>query len=171
MSGSYVDFLSITSDALHYTGKLIGLTLTETQHQLLVNAYYQLPIWPEVPRVLAQLKSSGYRLGFLSNFTFDMLHRNSVTCGIDGYFEHFLSVENIRRYKPDPLTYAMGVEECKLSKKEILFVAFAGWDAAGAGKFGYPTYWVNRMHTPPEQLGIQPDGAGNDLNDLLNFCN
>ena len=26
-----------------------------------------------------------------------------------------------------------------------MFIASAGWDAIGAKKFGYPTYWVNRQ--------------------------
>jgi 2-haloacid dehalogenase len=50
-----------------------------------------------------------------------------------------------------------------------LFVAFAGWDAAGARSFGYPTFWVNRLGFPPEQLGVLPDATGPDLNALLAF--
>ncbi|MEO8406190.1 MAG: hypothetical protein ABI480_16395, partial [Chitinophagaceae bacterium] len=54
----------------------------------------------------------------------------------------------------------------KLKKSEIGFVAFAGWDAAGAKSFGYPTYWLNRQHQPMEQLGVTPDWTGDNLSDL-----
>ena len=50
-----------------------------------------------------------------------------------------------------------------------MFAAFAGWDAAGAKSFGYPTFWVNRLGLPPEQLGVLPDATGPDLNALLDF--
>ena len=33
----------------------------------------------------------------------------------------------------------------------------------------YPTFWVNRLGLPPEQLGVLPDAAGPDLNALLHF--
>ena len=63
----------------------------------------------------------------------------------------------------------MAVEAFGLEKQEILFVAFAGWDAAGAKTFGYPTFWVNRLNLPTERLGVAPDGVGQDLNELVSF--
>jgi 2-haloacid dehalogenase len=39
----------------------------------------------------------------------------------------------------------------------------------GAKWFGYPTFWVNRAHAATEELGVTPDGIGNDLNDLAAF--
>ena len=47
--------------------------------------------------------------------------------------------------------------------------AIAGWDVARAKWFGYPTFWVNRSNAPAEELGVAPDGAGADLNDLVKF--
>ena len=34
-----------------------------------------------------------------------------------------------------------------MNQGEIAFAAFAGWDAAGAKAFGYPTFWVKAV--PP----------------------
>ncbi len=48
-------------------------------------------------------------------------------------------------------------------------MAFAGWDAAGAKWFGYPTFWVNRAGASREELDIVPDGTGRDLQSLLEF--
>jgi len=56
-----------------------------------------------------------------------------------------------------------------LKKSEIAFAAFGGWDAYGAKRFGYPTYWVNRFHLPMEKLGTPPDATSNDLAGLLLF--
>ena len=40
-----------------------------------------------------------------------------------------------------------------------------------AKSFGYPTFWVNRLRTAPEELGVVPDGTGKDLRDLMTFAN
>ena len=52
---------------------------------------------------------------------------------------------------------------------EIMFVAFAGWDAAGAKWFGYPTFWNNRQGAAQEMLDAKPDGVGSTLTDLALF--
>ena len=54
-------------------------------------------------------------------------------------------------------------------KKNVVFAAFAGWDAAGAKSFGYPTFWVNRANQPTEQLGVAPDATSPALAGLLEF--
>jgi 2-haloacid dehalogenase len=63
----------------------------------------------------------------------------------------------------------MGIDASTLKPDEILFVAFGGWDAAGAKSFGYPTFWVNRSGLPAEELDVAPDAMGKDLTDLVNF--
>jgi 2-haloacid dehalogenase len=63
----------------------------------------------------------------------------------------------------------MGVDALALDRSEIAYVAFAGWDAAGAKWFGYTTYWANRTMSPEECLGAAPDGAGRDLTGLAAF--
>jgi 2-haloacid dehalogenase len=84
-------------------------------------------------------------------------------------FEDVVSTDRSRTYKPDPRAYRLGVDALRATREEILFVAFAGWDAAGAKMFGYPTFWVNRQRFPAEELGVLPDGSGETLSDLVDF--
>jgi 2-haloacid dehalogenase len=63
----------------------------------------------------------------------------------------------------------MAIEAFALEMEQILFVAFAGWDAAGAKSFGYTTFWANRWDSPAERLGSTPDGVGRSLDDLVVF--
>ncbi len=67
-----------------------------------------------------------------------MLRANIRSAGLDGMFERVLSTDEARTFKPDPRAYQLGVDALKVKREEILFVAFAGWDAAGAKLFGYP---------------------------------
>lgn len=55
-----------------------------------------------------------------------------------GFITEAISTDAARTYKPDPRAYELGVERLGLPREQILFVAFTGWDAAGAKWFGYP---------------------------------
>jgi len=167
LSGDYQDFIKVTEDALVYAAAATGTEINAGQRKQLIDAWYQLDVWHEVPAVLQQLKDAGYRLGILSNFTPQMLNVNSGNHNLLYFFEHVISVDPVKKYKPAPESYQLGIKAFNLQKEEILFVPFAGWDAAGAKQFGYKTYWVNRLQTPPEELDVTADASGKDLNDLV----
>lgn len=169
LSGRYADFWSVTEDALAYAAKLLQLEMSEHMRSQLMSGYLQLKPWPDVPDALVRLKAAGFDLAFLSNFTPVMLNAGIESAGLEGVFSYALSTDMVKSYKPAPHTYQLGVDALGVPREEILFVAFAGWDAAGAKAFGYPTFWVNRLNQPPEELGELPDGTGTDLTDLVRF--
>ena len=165
----YVDFWQVTQDALVYAANKVKVELSPQQRDELMNAYLELKTWPDVVPALKELKRSGYRLAILSNFTPKMLDGCAGSAGVEGMFEQILSTDQAKTFKPDPRAYQLGIDMMRLRKEEILFVAFAGWDAAGAKIFGYPTFWVNRLKTPPEELGESPDGSGSGLSELVQY--
>lgn len=165
----YKDFWKITEDALDFAAKKTGAILTTNNKSALMEQYLSLPIWPEVLPALQLLKQEGIRLSFLSNMTTEMLGSCIKHSGIENYFENIISTDRARTYKPSPLAYQLGVDVLKLNKENILFAAFAGWDASGSKWFGYPTFWVNRLGSPNEELDAIPDGNGKSLTDLVNF--
>jgi 2-haloacid dehalogenase len=167
----YEDFWAVTADALAFAARKTGIELSPEQRDALMNAYLELKPWPDVAVALGTLKASGMRLAFLSNFTPEMLHRCLSSAGLQNSFEAALSTDGARTFKPDPRAYQLGIESLKLDREQILFVAFAGWDAAGAKAFGYPTYWLNRLKSPREELGHTPDAAGSDLAEMLGYLN
>ena len=169
LSGQYADFWQATEDSLVFAAELLKLDLTSDKRKLLMEAYLGLKAWPDVPLALKSLKSAGIRLAFLSNATPKILDSGIENSGLEGVFEHVLSTDRIKTYKPDPRAYQMAIDAFGLKKEEILFVAFAGWDAAGAKSFGYTTFWVNRLNLPAERLGASPDAVGQNLNDLVGF--
>lgn len=169
LSGRYADFWQATEDALVFSAKLLKLDLTPEKRQRLMQAYLALRAWPDVPPALQSLKAAGLRLAFLSNATPKMLEAGVKNSGLEGVFEHVLSTDSRGTYKPDPRAYQMAIDAFQLKREEIVFVAFAGWDVAGAKWFGYTTFWVNRLNLPVEELGVAPDAMGKDLTDLVRF--
>lgn len=169
LSHDYADFWHITEDSLIFACDSLKLPLTGDVRARLMKAYLTLKAWPDVPKALHLLKQRGIRLGFLSNMTKAMLEANIHSAGLDRLFDEIISSDQIRSYKPDARVYQLGLDVLKLRREEILFVAFAGWDAAGAAAFGYPTFWCNRMNALPEKLGVSPRIVGSTLDDLTRF--
>lgn len=169
LGGQYADFWRATEDALVFAAKSIQLDLTADKRDQLMQAYLQLNAWPDALPALKTLKASGVRLVFLSNMTRAMLETNIRHAGLDDLFEQVLSTDAIRSYKPDPAAYALGVKSLGLDREHIAFAAFAGWDVAGAKWYGYPTFWVNRLKSPPEVLNASADGTGPGLDELVRF--
>jgi len=170
VAGNYADFMRVTEDSLVFAAKSLKLELRGEHRDRLLKAYLELKTWPDATPALLKLRSGGCRLAFLSNFTPPMLDGSIRASGLDDVFEHVISTDQVRAYKPAPQAYKLGVSAFGLPTEQILFVAFAGWDAAGAKTFGYPTFWVNRLGLPPEELGTMTDGEGSTLNELLAFA-
>jgi 2-haloacid dehalogenase len=165
----YADFWQVTEEALLFATTKLKLTLHSHDRTRLMDAYLTLKAWPDVRPTLESLKVCGLKLALLSNFTPAMLGANIQSAGLEGMFERVLSTDEAKTFKPDPRAYQLGVDALKVKREEILCVAFAGWDAAGAKLFGYPTYWVNRQRAPSEEMGALPDGSGETLSDLVAF--
>jgi 2-haloacid dehalogenase len=170
LEGQYADFWNVTQDALTFATRKLGIVRDEEKLSRLMNAYLDLKPWPDVVPALKRLRVAGVRLGLLSNFTDRMMTSCIAASGLNGMFEQVLSTDRVKAFKPDPRAYDMGVKSFALRREDIVFAAFAGWDAAGAKAFGYPTFWVNRLNATSEELGFVPDGKGRTLGELLSFA-
>jgi 2-haloacid dehalogenase len=169
ITGRYVDFFTVTQDALVYAAHTMNLALTTEQKQHLLDAYLHLSLWPDAADGLRRLRESGVRLITIANFSPVMLRSNADNAGMTGLFDALVSTDANHTYKPDPRAYQLGIERLHLSKRDIVFAAFGGWDAAGAKAFGYPTVWVNRFNQPLEEMGVRPDKTVASLDGLLDF--
>ncbi|HZS58342.1 MAG TPA: haloacid dehalogenase type II [Gemmatimonadaceae bacterium] len=168
-AGRYADFWQVTGDALDFASHKVGVSPSVEQRDALMNAYLEVSMWPDAPAALGSLRRAGLRLAFLSNWTPRMLDANVRRANASDTFEHVLSTDRAKTFKPDPRAYQLGIDALRLDRASILFVAGAGWDASGAKLFGYPTFWVNRQRLPAEVLGVQADGSGSTLTDLVSF--
>lgn len=169
LSNNYEDFWKVTESALTFAARALKLELTAEKRDRLMESYLKIQAYQDVLPALKTLKERGVKLGFLSNFTSSMLAAGIKNSGLESYFEQVLSTDRVKTYKPSPRAYQMGIDAFCLKKEEIVFAAFAGWDAAGAKWFGYDVFWVNRFNAPREELGVQSDGEGTSLNELVDF--
>jgi 2-haloacid dehalogenase len=169
LSNQYRDFWQVTGDALDWSDAALGLALSRTQRQALLDAYLTLKPFPENLDVLERLHRAGYVLGTLSNGTPAMLEAALSSAGVRRLLTHVLSVDAVGCFKTDSRAYALGTSAIGASAAEIAFVSSNCWDAVGATWFGYRTFWVNRASAPLERLGAEPAATGATLSDLPAF--
>jgi 2-haloacid dehalogenase len=175
--GRYQPFWNITLDALRFAARKLALTLNPTAEKRLMDEYACLSAFPDTVPALRQLRgrrvagsASGHiGLAILSNGNPQMLDIAVKSSGMAGLFDHVLSVDAVRAYKPAPAAYLLGSRAFDANPREIVFVSSNGWDAAGASWFGYTTFWLNRQRAPAEELGVTPHGTGSSMTDLLAF--
>jgi 2-haloacid dehalogenase len=168
-AGRYEDFWRVTGDALDFSAQSLKLDLTAETRERLMQANLTMKAWPDVVAALELLRENHIHLAVLTNLSEQMIRANMKSAGLDGLIDLVLSTDRVQAYKPDPKAYRMGIGAFHLPKEEIAFAASAGWDAAGAAWFGYPTVWVNRLGMPAEKLGIAPNATSPDIGGLTRF--
>jgi 2-haloacid dehalogenase len=168
LAGRYVDFETCVAEALDFAAATLKVERVSSDRRDLAGAFSNLGAWDDVDDALTTLAASGIKLGFLSNMSERMLRANAQRNGLADRFDVILSADRVRSFKPDPRAYALGCSALQLAKTDVLFVAFAAWDVAGAKWFGFPTYWLNRAHAAAE-LGVRADGESAGLDGLVRF--
>jgi 2-haloacid dehalogenase len=164
LMGRYEDFWAVTESALRFSIRRLGLTATEAQIDRLMQAYLSLACFPEVRAALDRL--SGRRHAILSNGAPKMLASAIASSGLTGYFDHVLSVDAVKVFKPSPMVYALGPAALGIPADELLFISSNGWDVAGAKAYGYRVAWCNRSGAPAEELGVRADLVISGLDEL-----
>jgi 2-haloacid dehalogenase len=165
----YKPFWEVTQDALVFSCRKLELELTFDAQNALMGQYAKLQAFPENLGVLQRLQAMGIKLAILSNGNPDMLDAVVKAAGMQGVFNHILSVDAVQKFKTAPEAYQLGPDVFGLPAKRILFVSSNCWDVCGATWFGYTSFWVNRAGAPLEELGVAPHGEGRSLEDLIGF--
>ncbi|MDR5755620.1 haloacid dehalogenase type II [Caballeronia sp. LZ035] len=163
----YVTFEHATEDALRYTAQHLKLDLDDDTQAALCDAYLKLRPFPEVPEALLRLRERGLGLAILSNGSPHSIGSVVGHAGLRDRFDHLLSVDPVRIYKPHDRAYELAESAFGLSRASILFVSSNAWDATGARHFGFPTAWVNRSDNTFEEMGQRPDWELSGLDALL----
>ncbi len=155
MMGAYADFWELTVQALDFAFDKVASADRSLRADLL-DAYWKLDCYPEVPAVLKALKADGARIAILSNGSPAMLEAAAKSAGLDIVLDDIFSVDAIARYKADPAVYDLVTTAWRLYPDAVSFQSSNRWDVAGATKFGFRTVWINRTDQPDEYRDYPP---------------
>jgi len=162
LSGHHTDFWQVTQDALDWALERCGQSDPELRERLL-GLYFTLAAFPEVPQMLADLKTVGLATGILSNGSPAMLEGAVESALIGDVLDAVLSVESVGIFKPDARVYDLVGQHFGCKRDEVLFVSSNGWDATSARAYGFRVLWVNRAGEPLDRLPAPPDHVADDL--------
>jgi 2-haloacid dehalogenase len=163
--GRHADFWQVTGDALDFALETLGIEGPGLRDRLM-RLYLTLDVFPEVPRVLEQLKAAGLQTAILSNGTPEMLEAAVDGAKLGALIDLILSVEEVGVYKPDPKVYRLAVDRLSVKASEISFQSSNSWDAHAASAFGMQVVWCNRYGQRRDRLPGAPDREVTSLADL-----
>jgi 2-haloacid dehalogenase len=161
-AGVHQDFWTVTQDGLDYALEAHEMADPELRTRLL-QLYWELSAYPEVPAMLKALKAGGLNTAILSNGTPDMLEGAVSAAGIGDVLDACLSVQSVGVYKPHRSVYALVGEYFGCTASEVLFVSSNCWDACAAAGYGFTVAWANRAGEPMDRLPWRPQNVVSDL--------
>ena len=169
LTGSYVTFWEITKIALQDTMQEFEIDPSEAFEDTLMNGYNNLSPFEDVPEFLKTLLDKDSALAVLSNGDERMIKEGLKNALLIDYFKYILTVDDIKKFKPDQEVYKLAPIAFNCEPNEITFFSSNNWGISGANKFGFKTIWVNRGQILSEQLPGSPDYEVQTLTEALNF--
>lgn len=163
VTNAHTDFWEVTQNGLDWALEATELDGDAALRQRLLDLYWELQAYPEVPDMLRTLKDGGLQTAILSNGSPDMLRGAVDSARIAPMLDDILSVESVGVFKPDRKVYDLVGHRFDCAAEEVLFVSSNGWDAAGAAGYGFQTTWVNRAGEPMDRLPWTPQTVLSDL--------
>jgi 2-haloacid dehalogenase len=139
---AFVDFDKVTSDALDAALDELDLVLALAARQALEHAFEEMPLHAHARPSLDALRALRLRTGVLTNAARGTLQRVLSRTRLYESVDYALSVDAVQRFKPDPAVYRLATAATGLDPGRIGFVTSNGWDAAGAGAFGFRVAWL-----------------------------
>lgn len=166
LTGQYMDFSQLAAHCLNALAADRGITLSDTQSQRVFDTVATLAPHPDVADTLDRLRKSGFTIVALTNSaqkTVDTQFRNA---GLTDRFDHVLSVDTARCYKPHPSAYAVASDTLRCRSADLRLVACHDWDVTGAMRAGLSGAYVARDGRLPNKAGDLPDVSGTDLSEV-----
>lgn len=166
VADAHTDFWEVTQNGLDWALEATGLQGDAALRRRLLDLYWELSAYPEVPAMLRALKEMGLNTAILSNGSPPMLDGAVQSAGIGDVLDDVLSVESVGIFKPDRRVYDLVGQRFGCAPGEVLFVSSNGWDAAAASGYGFVTAWANRAGEPVDRLPWTPRHILSDLSTI-----
>jgi 2-haloacid dehalogenase len=126
----------------------------------------ELPAHPDVVPGITRLSDAGFVMVALTNGSTEVANSQMKRAGLDKLLRRVISVDEVGRFKPDPVPYRHAAEVMGVPLADMVLVAAHDWDCAGAMAAGADAVFVKRpgaiwgLPTPP------PDKQVSDISKL-----
>jgi 2-haloacid dehalogenase len=152
----YEDFEWVTRRALDHALAVVGRELSDIQKAELLARYDDLETFPDVLPGLGCLRQARRQMVVSSNGSPRMLTAIMRAARLEPFFDGFVSVDEVRAFKPSPRVYRRVTERLGRPPAEVRLVSSNPFDVVGAEAAGLKAAWINRGG-PFDWLGPPPD--------------
>lgn len=167
LMGAYVPFGRCTEEALVFTDRALQAGLSENDRDHLMQVYAELPAFPEAEGAMTRLAEAGVTCVAFSNGTAAAVEGLLEQAGLRRHFSEVVSVDEVRRFKPDPAVYAHLRHRLESEPGDTWLISSNAFDVIGARYAGLHAAWVRRSPEAPfDPWGIEPDLTVTDLDAL-----
>lgn len=162
----YEDFEWVTRKALDHALASARGELDADQKDALMAQYNDLELFADVEPGLQRLKEAGLDMIVFSNGTPSMLEALMNREKLHPYFQVFVSVDEVKTYKPSPRVYRHAAVRLGRPIREVRLVSSNPFDIVGAEAAGMRAVWVDRSDGLFDPLGSRPETAVETLTEL-----
>lgn len=169
LADSYVNFSTLAQGVLRMVGDIHRVDVSDDDARRLKSGLLTMPAYPEVAEGLVMLRDNGFRLATLTNSPPNPDGLTALqSSGLSEFFEHQLSVDACRAFKPSPAVYRYVCETLGVAPADCMMVAAHVWDTLGAQNVGFSAALITRPDNPPLPVeGLpQPDIVVGDVRQL-----
>ncbi|WP_251977914.1 haloacid dehalogenase type II [Salinicola avicenniae] len=167
LMGAYADFAQCKREALDLVDQERGTRFSEDFKQSLMAAYRRLPAFDDVPQALERIRALGVRCVAFSNGSRQSVEMLFDNAGLRALFDDIVSVEEVRRFKPDAVVYSHLRRRTHSRPDNTWLVSSNPFDIIGARYAGLRAAWIQRNPKQPfEPWGDPPDMMAPDLGAL-----
>lgn len=166
---SYRPFGAIGAEALLIVAGKRNVEISENQAAAVVAGMADLPAHPDVIPALERLVDAGFRTVTLTNGSTRAANAQIENADLRVFFEKVISVEEVGRFKPDPLPYRHAADLMDVGIDQTMLIAAHDWDVAGALHAGAQAAYVSRpsaVWSLPDDL---PEVTATDLGGIADL--
>jgi HAD superfamily hydrolase (TIGR01509 family) len=124
---------------------------------------------PGAVELIQKSKKHGLKLGIVSSSEEEWIHSHLNRIGLEQYFDHISSTDEVEQAKPEPDLYHLGLKKIELSQEKVIVLEDSPNGVLAAKRAGLFCIAVPNMLT--KQLPFYPNGGAPDmvLDSLLDF--
>lgn len=140
----YRDFGDIGVEALLAVAGRHGVDLRGEVAVEVIDVMRRLPPHPEVYNAMERLFDAGFNMIALTNGGTAAANAQIENAGLHIFLRRVVSVEEVRRFKPDPLPYRHAAQLLAVEIGQLMLVAAHDWDCVGALAVGAQAAYITR---------------------------
>jgi 2-haloacid dehalogenase len=164
----YMPFPLVTAEALNYALAVHKIRLTESEYEILLDSYQDLPAFPDALAAIKALAGGAQKLFAFSNGPKSIVSALLEQAQLLSYFDGVVSVEATQVFKPSPVVYQYFAEMAQTSISACALVSGNSFDVLGAKAAGMQAIWVQRdAQAVFDPWGVNPDRVIEDLGGLV----